>query len=173
MAGRVPPSAAGRCTQIHWQGHTDWNTIDNRAPPTLIWRPEAAFNDFNTLTRGAESAASEEPGGAPDPSKPSKNETKRLERGQKNPNHIMTPGFFPILRIPRTAQKMHDRKHVVFENSSPGTCFFMSKSFFLWPQFFKLFYRYMTVTRPFWVEVIRLKSTQALGILGFWGSVNR
>ena len=36
------------------------------------------------------------------------------------------------------------------------------------PVFFSTGDRYMTVTRP-----LRLNSTQALGILGLWGSVNR
>ena len=69
-------------------------------------------------------------------------------------------------------QKLHDGKHVVFEKSSPGTRFFISKSYFFMILTFQVFFytsdRYMTVTRP-----LRLNSTQALGILGFWGSVNR
>ena len=48
------------------------------------------------------------------------------------------------------------------------TCFFYEQVFFTTPVFFLPANRYMTVTRP-----LRLKSTQALGILGFWGSVNR
>jgi hypothetical protein len=62
-------------------------------------------------------------------------------------------------------QKLHDGKHVIFEKSSPGSYFSMIPSFQV---FFSTGDRYMTVTRP-----LRLNSTQALGILGLWGSVNR
>ena len=96
--------------------------IDKRTPPTDL--AAGGRLTINTLTRGAERR--EEAGGAPDPSNPSKNEEKRLERGQKNPNHIMIWIFFDF-EDPEQ-QKLHDGKHVVFEKSSPGTCFFISKS---------------------------------------------
>ena len=99
--------------------------IDKRAPPTDL--AAGGRLTINTLTRGAERR--EEAGGAPDPSNPSKNEEKRLERGQKNPTHIMIWIFFDFEDAEK--QKLHDGKHVVFEKSSPGTCFFLiSKSYF-------------------------------------------
>ena len=43
------------------------------------WLEAGGRLTINTLTRGAERR--EQPGGAPDPSKPSKNEKERLARG--------------------------------------------------------------------------------------------
>ena len=79
--------------------------------------------------------------------------------GQKNPNHIMI-WIFLILRTPNSSKKCMMENMSFLKTLRLGLA---HKSYlFMAPSFC------FTVTRP-----LRLKSTQALGIMGFWGSVNR